>query len=458
MSQPRQLKLGLFIQSIGHHAAAWRLPEVDLKRVGELDYYIELAQKAEAAKFDTLFFADGLALITPAPGAYAYAPPIYFFEPLLLLSALSTHTRKIGLISTVSTTYLPPYHLARKFATLDRLSGGRAGWNLVTSGTDVEAANFGLESQIAHDERYRRAREYFQVVKALWDSWGDDPWALDRAKGQVFDPAQVQEVNFEGDYFKVRGPLESLRPLQGYPVVVQAGSSEDGRSLAAETAEVVFTAQQHLDSAVAFTQSLRDKAEAAGRSRDSLLVMPGVSIYVAATREEAQAKFDRLQAFIDPHQALHGIKSFLGWDLFGHDLDGPPPEPPYTEGWQSRQKLVYDIAVRDGLSIRQMVGRITGARGHWVLIGTAEEVVDQLQTWFEAGAADGFNILPPVLTTELDAIIALVVPELRRRGLFRTEYEGSTLRENLGLARPPAVLPVPVPARDDVVRESAFPA
>lgn len=436
----RQLKLGLFLQAVGHHAAAWRLPHIDPNNIFSLEYYIGLAKQAEAAKFDAVFFADGLALVAPSGEAYAYAPPVYYFEPLTLLSAIATHTSKIGLISTVSTTYLPPYHLARKFASLDHISKGRAGWNLVTSGTDVEAANFGLDHQIAHTERYARAREYHDVVTKLWDSWGDEALDFDKETARFFDPSQVAAIRHEGPFYKVKGPLQSGRPVQGHPVIVQAGSSEDGRALAAETAEIVFTAQQHIDAAVHFTQSLKAQAREAGREDGSLLVLPGVSIYVAETREAAQAKFDALQAFVDPQLALIGIKTFLEWDLSAHDLDGPVPEPPFTEGWQSRQKLAYDIATRDGLTIRQLIGRLSGARGHWVLVGTPAEVVDRLEEWFEAGAADGFNILPPTFPDGLDDIIRWVLPELRRRGLFREDYEGSTLREHLGLKRPEARL------------------
>ncbi|MEM9964800.1 MAG: LLM class flavin-dependent oxidoreductase, partial [Asticcacaulis sp.] len=419
MTQKRQFKLGLFLQAVGHHAAAWRLPHIDPNHIFSLEYYIDLAKKAEAAKFDAIFFADGLALVAPSGEAYAYAPPVYYFEPLTLLAAISTHTSKIGLISTVSSTYLPPYQLARKFASLDHISKGRTGWNLVTSGTDVEAANFGLDHQLAHSERYARAREYVDVVRKLWDSWGDTPLDFDKQAARFFDPAQVAAIYHEGEYYKVRGPLQSGRPIQGHPVIVQAGSSEDGRALASETAEIVFTAQQHIDAATHFTQSLKALAESKGREPGSLLVLPGVSIYVGETREEAQAKFDALHAFVDPQQALVGIKTFLEWDLSGHDLDGPVPAPPYTEGWQSRQKLAYDIAVRDNLSIRQLIGRLAGARGHWVLVGTPVEVVDQLEAWFDAGAADGFNILPPTFPDGLDDFISLVLPEIRRRGLFR---------------------------------------
>ncbi|HZU63481.1 MAG TPA: LLM class flavin-dependent oxidoreductase, partial [Novosphingobium sp.] len=352
--------------------------------------------------------------------------------------ALATHTSHIGLIATVSTTYLAPYHVARKFASLDALSGGRAGWNLVTSGTDAEAANFGLPHQLTHDRRYAVAAEHVEVVKALWDSWDENAVIADKATGRFFDPARVHPLNHEGAHFSVRGPLQTTRPPQGHPVIVQAGSSEDGQRLAAATAELVFTAQQDRASARAFTQGLKDRAEALGRARDDILVLPGVSIYVGATREEAQAKLDVLQQFVDPVASVQAFKVFLDWDLTGVDLDSPPTEPPFTEGWQSRQRLLYDLAVREGLSVRQLVGRLSAARGHLVLVGTPTDIVDELQAWFEEGAADGFNILAPIFPQGLDDVIEQVLPELRRRGLFRSEYEGTTLRANLGLKRPAA--------------------
>jgi len=435
----RQLRLGAFIYSLGHHVAAWRHPDVDPANAFSFEFYKELAQKAEAAKFDAVFFADNVGLLGGSPEAISYSPPVYWWEPLTLLSALATHTSRIGLVATVSTTYIEPYHVARKFAALDQLSGGRAGWNLVTSGTDAEAANFGLSHQLAHDERYARAAEHVAVVQGLWDSWDDDAVVADKASGRFFDPAKVHPLNHEGPFYKVRGPLQSTRPVQGHPVVVQAGSSEDGQTLAAATAELVFTAQQDRATARAFAQGLKDRAQAAGRARDDLLVLPGVSIYVGATREEAQAKLDILQGFVDLGASLQAFKVFLDWDLTTVDPDGPPTPPPFTEGWQSRQKLLYDLALRENLSVRQLVGRLSAARGHLVLVGTASEIVDELQAWFEDGAADGFNILAPIFPQGLDDIIEHILPELRRRGLFRTEYEGKTLRENLGLKRPERV-------------------
>ena len=328
----RQLRLGAFLFSLGHHAAAWRHPDVDPANAFSFEFYKALAQKAEAAKFDAVFFADNVGLLGGSAEAISYSPPIYWWEPLTLLSALATHTSRIGLIATVSSTYLPPYHVARKFAALDHLSGGRAGWNLVTSGTNAEAANFGLAHQLAHVERYARATEHVGVVKGLWDSWGDDPLIADKASGRFFDPAQVHALNHAGEFYQVRGPLQTTRPPQGHPVIVQAGSSADGQKLAAATAEVVFTAQQSRADARAFTQGLKDQAEALGRGRDDILIMPGVSIYVAPTRAEAQVKLDALQVFVDPAASVQAFKTFLDWDLTEVDLDSPPTPPPFTEG------------------------------------------------------------------------------------------------------------------------------
>ncbi len=434
----RQMRLGGFLFGVGHHSAAWRHPDVDPRAPYRFDYWRDLARKAEAAKFDMLFFADNVAMFGQTSEALSFTPPVYTSEPLTLLSALATHTSHIGLIATVSSTYLAPYHVARKFAALDQLSGGRAGWNLVTSGSDTEAANFGLDHQLAHDRRYEIAAEHVGIVKALWNSFDDDAVIADKATGRFYDPEKLRFVDHEGRHFRVRGPLQTGRPPQGQPVIVQAGSSEDGQRLAAETAEIVFTAQQSRAAARAFTQGLKDRAEALGRDRDDILVLPGVTIYVAPTRAEAEAKLALLHAFVDTGAALQGIKTFLDWDLTGADLDAPPPPPPFTEGWQSRQKLFYEVALAEKLTVRQLVARMSAARGHLVLVGTPVEVVDELQAWFEDGAADGFNILAPTFPQGFDDIIELVLPELRRRGLFRTEYEGATLRDHLGLKRPGA--------------------
>lgn len=436
MADQRQLRLGAFLFGLGHHAAAWRHPGVNPANLFDARYFIDLARKAEAAKFDAIFFADNVGLLGESPDAISWSAPVYYWEPLTLLSAIAVETHRIGLIATMSASYMPPYHVARKFAALDQLSLGRAGWNLVTSASDAEAANFGLTEQLSHAERYRRATEHVAVVKGLWDSWADDAFVLDQHGGRFSDPEGVRLLNHVGEFYAVRGPLQSSRPPQGHPVVVQAGSSEAGQGLAVGTADVVFTAQQSLEGAKAFAQGLKDQAAALGRSRDSVLVMPGVSVYAAPIRAEAQAKLDALQAFIDPVASVRAYASFLDWDLTSVDLDAPPPAPRGTEGWLSRQQLAYDLAQREGLSVRQLVGRMSAARGHLVLVGTPADIADIFEQWLVEGAADGFNILAPTFPEGLDDFIALVLPELRRRGLFRTEYEGATLRDHLGLARP----------------------
>lgn len=432
----RQLKLGAFLMATGHHVAAWRHPEVPADAGLDFKQYRHLAQVAEAAKFDALFVADSVAAATGDIASHMARSD--HFEPLTLLSALSAVTDRIGLIATATTTYNEPYHVARKFASLDHLSGGRAGWNLVTSDAAAEAQNFGREQHVGHAERYSRAREFHQVVTGLWDSWADDAFTRDKAGGQYYDPAGLHVLNHEGEHFKVKGPLNVARSPQGQPVVVQAGSSEVGRDLAAQTAEVVFTAQTSLANAQAFYADLKGRLAIYGRSPESLKIMPGVFIVVAETQALAQEKFESFQDLVEPQVGVALLGRMLGnFDLSGYPLDGPLPELPLTDsGQRSRQKLLTDLAADENLNLTQLGRRIAGGRGHYNLIGTPTQIADELQAWFEQGAADGFNVLVPHLPGGLEDVARLLVPELQRRGLFRTEYEGTTLRENLGLPRP----------------------
>lgn len=432
----RQLKLGAFLMATGHHVAAWRHPQVPANAGLDFKHYRHLAQVAEAAKFDALFVADSVAAATGDIASRMARSD--HFEPLTLLSALSAVTDHIGLIATATTTYNEPYHVARKFASLDHLSGGRAGWNLVTSDAAAEAQNFGREEHVGHAERYSRAREFHQVVTGLWDSWADDAFSRDKASGQYYDPAKLHVLNHRGEHFSVKGPLNVARSPQGQPVVVQAGSSEVGRDLAARTAEVVFTAQTSLASAQAFYADLKGRLAAYGRSVDSLKIMPGVFIVVAQTEALAHEKFESFQDLVEPQVGVALLGRMLGnFDLSGYPLDGPLPELPLTDsGQRSRQKLLTDLAAEENLTLAQLGRRIAGGRGHYSLIGTPARIADELQTWFEQGAADGFNVLVPHLPGGLEDVARLLVPELQRRGLFRTEYEGTTLRENLGLQRP----------------------
>ncbi|WP_457792800.1 LLM class flavin-dependent oxidoreductase [Pseudomonas syringae] len=432
----RQMKLGAFLMATGHHVAAWRHPDVPADAGLDFKHYRRLAQVAEAAKFDTLFVADSVAAATGDIASRMARSD--HFEPLTLLSALSAVTDHIGLIATATTTYNEPYHVARKFASLDHLSGGRAGWNLVTSDDAAEAQNFGRAEHVGHAERYSRAREFHQVVTGLWDSWTDDAFTRDKASGQYYDPANVHVLDHVGEHFSVKGPLNVARSPQGQPVVVQAGSSEVGRDLAAQTAEVVFTAQTSLASAQAFYADIKGRLSTYGRDADSLKVMPGVFIVVAETEALAKQKFESFQDLVVPQVGVALLGRMLGnFDLSGYPLDGPLPELPLTDsGQRSRQKLLTELADQENLTLAQLGRRIAGGRGHYSLIGTPAQIADELQIWFEQGAADGFNVLVPHLPGGLEDVAQLLVPELQRRGLFRTEYEGTTLRENLGLQRP----------------------
>ncbi|MDH4608570.1 LLM class flavin-dependent oxidoreductase [Pseudomonas sp. BN102] len=435
MTQPRQLSLGAFLMATGHHVAAWRHPDVPADTL-DFALYKRLAQVAEAAKFDTLFVADSVAAPTTAYASHMARST--GFEPLTLLSALAAVTERIGLISTVTTSYNEPYHVARKFASLDYISGGRAGWNLVTSDAAAEALNFNREAHLGHSERYARAREFHQVVSGLWDSWEDDAFLRDKASGQYYDPAKLHVLNHQGEHFRVQGPLNVARSPQGRPVVVQAGSSETGRALAAETADVVFTAQSSLARAQDFYRDLKGRLEQFGRHPDELKIMPGVFAVVGSSEAEARDKFEQFQEQVEPRVGVALLGRMLGnFDLSQCPLDGPLPELPLTQdGQQSRQKLLTELAGEESLSLAQLGRRIAGGRGHYSLIGTPARIADELQAWFEGQGADGFNVLVPHLPGGLEDFAGLVVPELQRRGLFRTEYEGTTLREHLGLTRP----------------------
>ncbi|GEM44661.1 LLM class flavin-dependent oxidoreductase [Deinococcus cellulosilyticus] len=435
-SNPRQIKLGAFLMTDGHHIAAWRHPQANPYAHVSFEHFKELAQKAEAAKFDTIFFADSAAAWVDGEGVFAHTSRGAHFEPLTLLSALATVTTHIGLIATQTTTYNEPYHLARKFASLDQISGGRAGWNLVTSANGREAFNFNRDAHVVFEERYDRAHEFAEVVTGLWDSWEDDAFIRDKESGLFSDPEKSHVLSHVGKHFKVRGPLNVARSPQGRPVIVQAGSSEEGKELAAATAEVVFTAQQTLQDAQHFYNDLKGRLAKYGRSEDDLKIMPGVLPYVGRTQQEARDKFDLIQSLVLPKVGLSQLSNLLGADLSGYDIDGPVPDLPLTNNNRSRQALLVEQARREGLTIRDLYLSVTGGRGHWQLIGTPEQIADELEERFLNRGADGFNVMGPVLPAGLDDFIELVIPELRRRGMFRHEYEGRTLRENLGLKRP----------------------
>lgn len=433
----RQMSLGAFLMETGHHIAAWRHP--DTHAAGGLDFahYAELARIAEHAKFDAIFFADSVSVRDTDLPSLSRTARADHFEPLTLLSALSVVTQRIGLIATVSTSFNEPYNVARKFASLDHLSGGRSGWNLVTSSTETEAHNFSLEQHLDHALRYERAKEFYDVVAGLWDSWEDDAFVRDKASGIYFDAGKLHVLGHRGKHFSVRGPLNVARSPQGWPVVVQAGASEAGRELAAQTAEVIFVAHQTLDEAQQFYRDVKGRLARYGRQPEHLKIMPGIFPVIGRTQQEARDKFDALQELIDPAVGLALLSKMSGGlDLSHYPIDGPVPELPETNGGKSRQRLLLDLARRDNLTIRELYLRIAGARGHQQVIGTPQSIADQLQQWFEEGGADGFNIMSPWLPGGLGEFADTVVPELQRRGLFRTEYAGRTLREHLGLPRP----------------------
>jgi len=431
-----QMKLGAFLTATGQHIAAWRHREVKADGGVNLKEYVEIVRIAERGKFDMMFLADNAGIWDRELESDGRSSRAAYFEPITLLSALAAVTERIGLVATATTTFNEPYNVARKYASLDHLSGGRAGWNLVTSANEAEAYNFGFDVHLAHADRYARAREFAEIVLGLWDSWEDDAFLRDKESGRFFDPAKLHMLDHKGERFSVRGPLNVPRTPQGRPILVQAGSSEAGMDLAAWCADVVFTAQPALADGVAFYKELKTRVARAGRSPDDLKIMPGLSPVVGRTREEAQAKFQELQELIDPVVGLGLLSSMAGYDLSGYPVDGPFPDLPDSNTGKGRLKVLKDTAHRENLTIRQLYMRIAGTRGHNLVIGTAADIADQMEEWFTSEAADGFNIMPQALPASLSDFVELVIPELQRRGLFRTEYEGRTLREHLGLSWP----------------------
>lgn len=431
----RRLHLNAFLMSTGHHEASWRLPETDSFAGTQLAHFQRLARTAERGTFDSIFFAD-----SPVLHGDVRQRPYGTLEPTLLLSAIAAVTERIGLIATASTTYNDPYNLARRFASLDHISGGRAGWNVVTTAGEAAARNFSLEDQPAHWRRYERAAEFLDVARKLWDSWEDGAPVGDKAAGLWADSSRVHTVNHAGRYFRIQGPLDVPRPPQGHPLIVQAGSSEDGKDFAARYADAVFTAQQTLPEAQRFYADLKKKTAAVGRDPESIKVLPGIVPIIGSTEQEARRLEQRLDELIHPEHARKQLASVLRVSPESLPLDAQLPEDlpseDAIEGAKSRYTLIVDLARRERLTVRQLIGRLGGGRGHRTFSGTPEQVADAIQGWFEKGAADGFNIMPPVLPSGLDAFVDHVVPILRSRGLFRRSYSGTTLREHYGLARP----------------------
>ena len=431
------MKLGLFVAERGHHIAAWRDPAAELAGDVDFSYYANIASIAERGCLDFLFNAD----IAGPSGPYSAerlrrTTGASRVEPLTLLSAMSSVTRHIGLIATMSTTYYEPFHIARFFAGLDQLSGGRVGWNVVTTYAEGEAENFGLEVHLSHDERYERAKEFTEVVLGLWDCWEDGGIVADKETGIFLDSTKLHPLNHRGEHFAVRGPLTVGRSAQGQPVLVQAGQSEVGRDFAARTAEVIFTVQQELDEARDFHTDIQNRAASFGRAPNAVRIMPGLVPIVGATMEEAAEKYKKLQSLIHPDLGISLLSHILGFDLSGYPVDGPLPDLPLSNAQQGRQKLVTDLARRESMTLRQLYMRVGGVRAHLTLCGTPDYIADIMEEWVAGAAADGFNILPPTLPQGLEDFVDHVVPELQRRGLFRTKYEGGTLRDHLDLPVP----------------------
>ncbi|HEX5998135.1 MAG TPA: LLM class flavin-dependent oxidoreductase [Hyphomicrobiaceae bacterium] len=435
MSGSRQLHLGAFMRPISIHTGAWRYPGAYPDANFNLAHIKRFIQTLERGKFDAFFMADHLAVLNMPVEALRRSHTVTSFEPLTLLSALSAVTERIGLIATASTTFDAPYHIARRFASLDHLSGGRAGWNIVTTSNPDAALNFGLEEHMEHGERYARAREFYNVVTGLWDSWADDAIVRDVESGIFFDPAKLHVLDHKGKYLSVRGPLNIARPIQGWPVIVQAGASESGRQLAAETAEVVFAAGYPLPAARAFYADVKARAGKAGRNPDHIKVLPGVMVVVGDSVEKARAKRARLDSLVHFDSAIASLSISLGHDASKFDPDGPLPDIPETNQSKSGRERVIALARSEGLTVRQLAQRFGGYSGQ-TFLGTPESIADEMGEWLHSGGCDGFNIMFPFVPEGLDDFVDRVVPELQRRGLFRREYPGATLRDTLGLPRP----------------------
>ncbi|CAP68350.1 uncharacterized protein PODANS_7_3400 [Podospora anserina S mat+] len=438
MATPKkQLHLTAFMRPVSLHTGAWRYPGAVPNANFSLPHLKSFIQKLEAAKFDAFFMADHLAVLNMPIEALQRSHTVTSFEPFTLLSALSAVTEKIGLAATASTTYDEPYHVARRFASLDHLSSGRAAWNIVTTGNPESAKNFGLDEHVEHSERYKRAREFYEVVTGLWDSFADDAFASrSQESGIYFDPSKLHVLNHKGESLKVRGPLNIARPVQGWPVIVQAGQSEPGKQLAAETAEVVFCSPRDIQGAKELYEDIKGRAEKYGRNRDSLRILPAALVIVGDTVQDAKEKRLKLDSLVHYDSAIASLSIALGSDASGFDPDGPLPDDiADTNASKTGRAGVIKLARDEGLTVKQLAQRYGGYAG-LAFVGTPQSIADEMEEWLSQGAADGFTVTFPFVPQGIDDVTQRLVPELQRRGLFRTEYEGSTLREHLGLSRP----------------------
>ena len=435
MTTARQLHLGAFMRPVSIHTGAWRYPGAYPDANFNFGHLKRFARKLEAGKFDAFFMADHLAVLNMPVEALKRSHTVTSFEPFTLLSALAEATERIGLVATASTTFDAPYHIARRFASLDHISGGRAGWNIVTTSNPDAALNFGLDAQVDHGERYDRAREFYDVVTGLWDSFADDAFIRDRESGLYFDPDKMRRLDHKGEHLSVRGPLNIARPPQGWPVIVQAGASEPGRQLAAETAEVVFAAHGTLAAGQAFYADVKGRMETIGRNPDHLKILPGVLTVVGDSVEEAREKRALLDSFVHYDSAIASLSIALGHDATGFDPDAPLPDIPETNHSKSGRERTIELARRENLTVRQLAQRL-GGYGGLAFVGTPKTIADEMEQWLTERGSDGFNVMFPYLPEGLDDFVDKVVPELQRRGLFRREYQGPTLRDHLGLPRP----------------------
>ncbi|MGF6228823.1 alkanesulfonate monooxygenase [Inquilinus ginsengisoli] len=435
MSRDRQLHLGAFMRPVSIHTGAWRYPGAYPDANFNFGHLKRFAQTLERGRFDAFFMADHLAVLNMPLEALKRSHTVTSFEPFTLLSALAGATERIGLVATASTTFDAPYHIARRFASLDHISGGRAGWNIVTTSNPDAALNFGLDEHMEHGERYDRAREFYDVVTGLWDSWADDAFIRDVESGIYFDPAKLHVLDHKGPHLSVRGPLNIARTPQGWPVIVQAGASESGRQLAAETAEMVFAAGSTLAAGQRFYADVKGRMAAVGRDRDHLKILPGAFVVVGDTVEEARAKRAKLDSLVHYESAIASLSIALGTDASGFDPDAKLPPIPETNASQTGRERVLELAEREGLTVRQLAQRLGGYAG-LAFVGTPATIADEMEEWLETRGSDGFNVMFPYLPGGLDDFVDRLVPELQRRGLFRKEYEGTTLRDHLGLPRP----------------------
>jgi alkanesulfonate monooxygenase len=430
----RQLHLGAFMRPVGIHTAWWRYPGAYPDANFNLKHLVDFIRTLERGRFDAFFMADHLAVLNMSMAALRRSATVTSFEPLTLLSGLAMVTQRIGLIATASTTFDEPYHIARRFASLDHISNGRAGWNIVTTSNPDAALNFGLDDHVEHDERYRRALEFHEVVTGLWDSFADDAWLRDQQSGLFFDPEKMHVLNHKGEHLSVRGPLNIARPVQGWPVIVQAGASEAGRQLAAQTAEVIFGSSPDIESGRRFYVDIKARMRALGRPPEHLKILPAALVIVGRTREEAREKKALLDSLVHPDSGVPNLSMRLGVDASGFALDEPLPEISQSNASHSSRDGLVALARRENLTVRQLAQ--IGSYGGFHIVGTPTDIADTMQEWLETEASDGFNVMFHTVPSGLNEFVELVVPELQQRGLFRREYEGTTLREHLGLPLP----------------------